>query len=284
MPQSGPIWRVPGLNVLRDRSWAQLTLQEVERTASGEGVWRNNRHRISLVTDTVPDMAVQFESGHTHEFSISGPRSLFCPAGNTMKVRSGAMRWLQVVVDPQSWLALVPEHPEIASNLSPSEDLQDPLILEMMLALARDVEGDRVDRVLADTLGAAIALRILKRHSKACAMPQKWRPGLSGERKRRVCDYIEQHLGEELSLKTLADVACLSPYHFSRSFKRTTGLGVHRYVISRRLERAKMLLARNDLSLSDIASAVGFDSQATFTTRFRRQVGVTPGRFRGEIT
>ena len=195
-----------------------------------------------------------------------------------MKVRSGAMRWLQVVVDPQSWLALVPEHPEIASNLSPSEDLQDPLILEMMLALARDVEGDRVDRVLADTLGAAIALRIPKRQGTACAIPQKWRPGLSGERKRRVCDYIEPRLGEELSLKTLADVACLNPYHFTRSFKCTTGLGVHSYVISRRLQRAKMLLARNDLSLSDIASAVGFDSQATFTTRFHRQVGVTPGR------
>jgi hypothetical protein len=62
-----------------------------------------------------------------------------------MKVRSGAMRWLQVVVDPQSWLALVPEHPEIASDLAPSEDLQDPLILEMTLALAHDVEGGRVD-------------------------------------------------------------------------------------------------------------------------------------------
>ena len=55
-------------------------------------------------------------------------------------------------------------------------------------------------------------------------------------------DYVEAHIDDELSLTTLADVACLSPYHFSRSFKQVAGVGPQRYVIQRRLERAKHML------------------------------------------
>jgi AraC family transcriptional regulator len=54
----------------------------------------------------------------------------------------------------------------------------------------------------------------------------------------RVRDYVEVHLDKDLSLTALADIACLSPYHFSRSFKESAGVGPQRYVIQRRLERA----------------------------------------------
>ena len=92
-----PIWRVPGLNILRSRSWASLALQQVE-SAGGEGIWRSDRHRISLLVDEARDLAVQFESGRTYEISrSSGPRLFFCPAGTTMRVRSGAMGWFQLV-------------------------------------------------------------------------------------------------------------------------------------------------------------------------------------------
>ena len=93
-------------------------------------------------------------------------------------------------------------------------------------------------------------------------------------------DYVEAHLDDDLSLTTLAGIACLSPYHFSRSFKQATSVGPQRYVIQRRLERAKRLLRQTHQPLAWIAQEAGFADQSHLTQIFRREIGVTPGRFR----
>jgi AraC family transcriptional regulator len=100
-------------------------------------------------------------------------------------------------------------------------------------------------------------------------------PGLSRRQLRRVSDFIEANLGEELTLAVLAEVARLSPWHFSRCFRRATGLTPHGYVTRRRMERAKVLLGSGGGSIAEIAIAVGFKSVASFTTCFGREVGVT---------
>ena len=98
-----PIWRVPGLNIVRTRSWAPVTVQEVE-SAGGEGVWRSDKHRLSPLMGEAAQFAVQFDSGPAREFRGPGPRLFFCPAGATMQVRSGLMRWIQAVQEPGLWL------------------------------------------------------------------------------------------------------------------------------------------------------------------------------------
>jgi AraC family transcriptional regulator len=114
-------------------------------------------------------------------------------------------------------------------------------------------------------------------------LPLPTSKGLSPERLRRVRDYVEAHLDADLSLTVLADIACLSPYHFSRSFKETAGVGPQRYVIQRRLERAKTLLRRTQEPLALIAQEAGFADQSHLTSIFRREIGVTPGRFRAAL-
>jgi AraC family transcriptional regulator len=121
-------------------------------------------------------------------------------------------------------------------------------------------------------------MRAQKKRSHTSGQTEK--PTLSRERLRRVTDYIEAHLAEPLSLTEIGEIACLSPFHFSRSFKRSAGVGLHEYVVRRRIERAKQLMLYSDLSLAQIAGTVGFDSQSSFTARFRREVGLSPGRFR----
>jgi AraC family transcriptional regulator len=90
-------------------------------------------------------------------------------------------------------------------------------------------------------------------------------------------------LDEDLSLTILADIACLSPYHFSRSFKQATGVGLHHYVMQRRLEQAKTLLRRTNQPLALIALEAGFADQSHLNSVFRREIGVTPGQFRAEM-
>jgi AraC family transcriptional regulator len=107
------------------------------------------------------------------------------------------------------------------------------------------------------------------------------RGGLPGRKLRAVLDYIHQHLDDELRLRDLAAVAHLSPCHFARRFKASTGLPPRRYVIVRRVERAQQLLrGGDDLSLAQVAARSGFCDQGHFTRHFKRLVGVTPKRFR----
>lgn len=97
---------------------------------------------------------------------------------------------------------------------------------------------------------------------------------------RRINDYIDAHLGENIGLPELAGIAGLSLFHFARQFKNTTGLSPHHYLVGKRIERAQELLANSDLSLAEIAFATGFADQSHLTRHFHQIVGTTPGQFR----
>lgn len=96
---------------------------------------------------------------------------------------------------------------------------------------------------------------------------------------RRVHDFIETHFGETIGVAELAAAADLSPYHFSRRFKAAMGVSPHRFLIRRRLDHARKMIAEGALPLSAIAPLCGFSSQAHMTTAFRAHFGRTPGWF-----
>ena len=106
------------------------------------------------------------------------------------------------------------------------------------------------------------------------------RGGLSAGALRRVCEFVESHLEDDINLETLAAEARLSVYHFARAFKLSTGVSPHRYVLEQRVKRARQLLVQTDLPLSAIASAVGFFDQGHLSRQFRSLVGTTPSSFR----
>ena len=100
--------------------------------------------------------------------------------------------------------------------------------------------------------------------------------GLAPGIKRRISEYIDSHLGENISLDSMAELAGLSVYHFSRAFRQSTGLAPHGYLLQRRIEHAAHLLSRTELPLSEIALAVGFSDHSHFARHFRRLTGTTP--------
>ena len=103
---------------------------------------------------------------------------------------------------------------------------------------------------------------------------------LDDVRLRRVLAYIEEHLAEDITVADLANVACLSIFHFTRAFAATMGVPPHRYVSQRRLESAKAMIATGRASLSEIALDCRFSSQSSFTRAFRRATGMTPAEYR----
>ncbi|MEM7730906.1 MAG: AraC family transcriptional regulator [Pseudomonadota bacterium] len=100
----------------------------------------------------------------------------------------------------------------------------------------------------------------------------------------RVTDYVDANLERTIVIRELADVAGMSPFHFSRCFRAATNTSPHRFVTARRVDLGKRLLADPGLSLAQIAFACGFSNQSHFTKIFKEFVGATPGAYRAEVT
>jgi AraC-like DNA-binding protein len=94
---------------------------------------------------------------------------------------------------------------------------------------------------------------------------------------RTVCDFIEEHLGTQITLEDLAALVHLSPFHFARCFKASMGLAPHQYVIARHMELAKRLLLTTTLNVAEIAWSIGYENISHFRRVFTMHSGVKPG-------
>jgi AraC family transcriptional regulator len=108
------------------------------------------------------------------------------------------------------------------------------------------------------------------------------RGGLPEWQQKKLMQYIDEHLAEDVSLLSLAELVHLSPYHFSRAFKQSFGMP-HRYLTNQRIERAKSLLAARKLSVTEIGLDVGFSETSSFTSAFRKVTGETPTDYRRRL-
>jgi AraC family transcriptional regulator len=108
--------------------------------------------------------------------------------------------------------------------------------------------------------------------------------GLSAPRLRHVTEFIDDNLARALPLSELSAEAHMSPYHFSRLFKESTGVPPHRFVVQRRIDRACALLVEGHLSIDAIARAVGFRTRSHFSMMFHRLTGTPPTVYRAVAT
>ncbi|MBR5535625.1 MAG: helix-turn-helix transcriptional regulator [Clostridia bacterium] len=104
--------------------------------------------------------------------------------------------------------------------------------------------------------------------------------GLHEDNIQKIREYIHSNLNEDITVKSLADMAHMSVTHFSRVFKKRCGFSPYDYVLEARLNRAKELLLRSDMTVTDITYETGFNSEANFVYCFTKNVGISPGKFR----
>jgi AraC family transcriptional regulator len=102
-------------------------------------------------------------------------------------------------------------------------------------------------------------------------------------RLRKIEDYVRPNLAESISIEKLADLAELSPFHFSRVFKQATGMTPLQFVTRGRMLQAQRLIRETSRTLIEIALEVGYTSPSHFAQVFRRMVGVTPTEFRNAL-
>ena len=151
-----------------------------------------------------------------------------------------------------------------------AQPASDPVIERLARALIRaDDVGGRFGRCYAEGIGLAIVARLLgKSADRRHSTPGPRVAALSKWRLKRAVDYIAAHLGEPIGLGEMAASTGLTRMHFAAQFRAATGLRPHEYLVRKRIERARELLASSALPLVDVAFEVGFATQSHFTTVF----------------
>lgn len=161
---------------------------------------------------------------------------------------------------------------------------RDPLIEHIGLALKSELElGGLGSRVYAESLFNTLSVHLVRHYAVSGQTVLIDSGSLPQDKLRRAVEYINDNLEQDLTLCELAASVGMSLYHFARAFKQATGLPPHQYLVKRRIEKAKRLLADTDLAIAEIAYRVGFASQSHFTTLFRKHTETTPKAYRDSL-
>jgi AraC family transcriptional regulator len=285
-----------------------LALPDPQRGAPDAGPPRKIRAgRISRVVEEVsvpglPEHVVMLNVGRPYRleerldgrvyrtFGVKGDVALV-PAGTPTEFRSPSregqtVESLAISLDPgfvrrvAAEADLDPDGVELIGTLGG----RDPEIERIGASLLPEIgANDPFGDLYMDSLANLLAVHLVRRHSslgRRRARETDPRGVLPAGALRRVTDYVEENLADSLTLDELSAVAHMSPFHFSRLFKASTGLSPHRYVVGRRVERARDLLAKTGLPLHEVACLAGFTDQSHLAKLFRRHLGVTPRRYR----
>jgi AraC-like DNA-binding protein len=155
--------------------------------------------------------------------------------------------------------------------------IEAPLLRQVGYSLAAMLQAPGgATPLYVQTVAHMLAAQLVYQHSAQPRPLPSSRGKLAPERLRQIQEYVQSALAESIDLTQLAAIACLSPYHFCRLFKQSTGLSPHQYVVAQRMQRAQHLLLHSRLSIAQVAHAVGYRHAGHFARLFHRQWGVLP--------
>lgn len=160
---------------------------------------------------------------------------------------------------------------------------EDAVLAQIAKSVAPHIAGQSGASPLAlDQLELVLAAHMLQRYGGARRKTIHPAGGLAAWQRRRAAEFLRENLDGKVRLADVAQACDLSVSHFARSFKVTFGVTCHRWLVERRIDRARQLLMITEVPLAEVAQLSGFRDQASFTRIFHQFEGVAPGRWRRE--
>jgi AraC family transcriptional regulator len=159
--------------------------------------------------------------------------------------------------------------------------VQDPVVTACVEAVTREARQPSMGSALyVEALGTQLAVHLLRNYASVAFTQPCAKGRLTPAQAKRVADFIDSQLHQALSLEALAHVAGLGLWSFARHFRQSFGRAPHAYVVERRVERARQLVAQGVMALKEVAAACGFADQAHMTRVFQRRLRTTPAALR----
>jgi AraC family transcriptional regulator len=270
----------------QDSGWRSLhaaIIEEAPFCATESAIYHPSLiYHLSRPTDVTRRI-----EGTRGERALIGPRRLcLTPGGATTSWRhDGHPEILQVYLRRSIYEGAVSEIygcDSSSAELVPRFAISDPLLEQLAIAIAGALrDGTAEDGLYVDAISHMMAAHLARAHSTR-SRPVRISPvkPIAGWKMRRLVEYIEENLENDLSLHALAAEVEISPLYLARAFRAAIGQSPHQYVLVRRIERARELLRNTDMPVVDVALAAGFSSQSHLAHWFVRQVGISPAAYR----
>jgi AraC family transcriptional regulator len=266
------------------RSWEGVHVNEFEKVYIEDLLSSPRDHvKIGLCIGTSPSIRREVCGKTFISPSRIGDFSIL-PAGRKSRWHGLVPAHLDIRLDPGKMDELAAELRRAGEKRFEFVDvrrMRDPIV-EHIAAIFR-VELNRASHpaqeILIESLAVALCTHLLRSYTNAVGIEERSAASVDVAAIGRAISYIENNSDRSISLRELASAAGLSRFHFSRLFKRHLGLSPAKYVERARIEQAKALIVSAEMSLANIAQAVGFADQSHFSRRFRFYEGRTPAAF-----
>ncbi|MFI6156327.1 helix-turn-helix domain-containing protein [Kitasatospora sp. NPDC051170] len=266
-------------------SGADLDEGVVERgmeRAGGGAVDGPSRHVVVVHTGRSADLHWS-EDGRARRERFHPGQALINPAGTAARPSWSQDTELLLVALEPAWLEKLATESDLPGplELAPRYHLTDPFLGMLVERLVAEYEGPQpADPLYAQSMLQALAAHLIRTAATRRPTGPEVEGGLTPKRLNRVIDHMNGYLDGRLSLPDLAAVAGVSPSHFTRAFRASTGQSPHRYLVRLRLERARRALLTTDTPIAAVAQLSGFADQSHLTRTMRLHTGVTPAGLR----
>ncbi|MGI4741262.1 MAG: helix-turn-helix domain-containing protein [Janthinobacterium lividum] len=262
--------------------WQGVRVEQYHLEAGRLAAQQHEHHLLLLYQVAQPHLVRRRNGARVHETVYqTGDLGLF-PGGEF----STAIDWttssdnIFLTIEAPFFQQLASENATLTQAvLQKRLKFDDPFLGQLSRQLLATVDSRQpLGRLYVESLTTMLCHHLLAHHA-TIRRSTGGQPRLSSAALARVEAYLEAHTAEPVTLETLASLANLSVFHFTRLFKQATGLPPYQYVLRWKIERAKRLLRLDSAGVADLSDELGFASPISFAAAFKRLVGCTPQQF-----